>query len=285
LLVAEKLGNRRVTGTEQYYTPRDLAKSLVHSAFDKLPPIADTTFLEPAAGNGSFVAALRELGAKEVIAIDRYPAAPGIRAENFLESQLPQTNLVTITNPPFGRNNALSIPFFNHAAKFSHTICFLVPRSWRKWSVTNRLDLSFHLVRDTDVFVSYEDPAGQPIRDKNGLRTCFQIWQRKQTPREKVIVPDNQLVQKCAPDQADVALRVFGYGCGKVLKDFERVPNTTLMFLKINDRGAADFLPDLEFSRFSENTAYTQALAFTEINYLLNEAVFNDPFHIERTED
>lgn len=283
--VAEKLGNRRVTGTEQFYTPRDLAKTLVRSALDKLPPIAETTFLEPAAGNGSFVEALRELGAKEVIAIDRYPAVPGIRSEDFLESLLPHTNLVTITNPPFGRNNALSIPFFNHAAKFSQTICFLVPRSWRKWSVTNRLDLRFDLVQDTDVFVSYEDQDGRPVREKNGLRTCFQIWQRKQTLREKVRVPDNRLVEKCAPENADVAIRVFGYGCGKVLSDFERVPNTTLMFLKINDRRAGDCLANLEFSRFSENTAYTQALAFTEINYLLNEAVYEEPFHTERDED
>lgn len=283
-MLVEKLGNRRVTGTEQFYTPRHLAHSLAESALYYLPPVAETVFLEPAAGNGSFVAALRELGAKNVIAIDRYPAAPGIRNEDFLDSELPNENLVTLTNPPFGRNNALSIPFFNHAAKFSQTICFLVPRSWRKWSVTNRLDLRFHLVHDTDVFVSYEDKDGKPIREKNGLRTCFQIWQRKQTLREKVQVPDNRLVEKCAPVNADVAIRVFGYGCGNVLSDFDRVPNTTLMFLKINDRRAGDCLPNLEFSRFSENTAYTQALAFTEINYLLNEALYEDPFHIERDE-
>jgi predicted RNA methylase len=283
--VAEKLGNRRITGTEQFYTPRKLALELVETALPYLPPASQTTFLEPAAGNGSFVEALSEIGAHKVIALDRYPAVATIQQADFLESEFAKTNLVTITNPPFGRNNALSIPFFNHAAKFSQTICFLVPRSWRKWSVTNRLDLRFHLVHDSDVFVSYEDKAGDPIRQKNGLRTCFQIWQRRDKLRERVLVPDNRLVEKCSPQEADIALRVFGYGCGTVLDSFDRKPNTTMMFLKVNSKTAAKALAGLDFSRFSERTAYTQALAFTEINYLLNEAIYNDPFHNERAKD
>ena len=283
--MAEKLGNRRITGTEQFYTPRKLAAELVETALPYLPRASETTFLEPAAGNGSFMEALSEAGAHKVIALDRYPAIASIQQADFLRSEFAEANLVTITNPPFGRNNALSIPFFNHAAKFSQTICFLVPRSWRKWSVTNRLDLRFHLVHDDDVFVSYEDNAGNPIREKNGLRTCFQIWQRRDTLREKVVVPDNRLIEKCSPQDADIALRVFGYGCGTVLESFDRKPNTTLMYLKLNSQTASTAIAGLDFSRFSERTAYTQALAFTEINYLLNEAIYNDPFHNERAKD
>ena len=283
--MAEKLGNRRITGTEQFYTPRKLAAELVETALPHLPRASETTFLEPAAGNGSFVEALSEAEAHKVIALDRYPAIPSIQQADFLKSEFAETNLVTITNPPFGRNNALSIPFFNHAAKFSQTICFVVPRSWRKWSVTNRLDLRFHLIHDSDVFVSYEDNAGNPIRQKNGLRTCFQIWQRRDTLREKVVVPDNGLVEKCSPQDADISLRVFGYGCGTVLESFDRKPNTTLMFLRLNSKAAAMAIAGLDFSRFSERTAYTQALAFTEVNYLLNEAIYNDPFHNERAKD
>ena len=283
--MAEKLGNRRITGTEQFYTPRKLAAELVETALPHLPRASETTFLEPAAGNGSFVEALSEAEAHKVIALDRYPAIPSIQQADFLKSEFAETNLVTITNPPFGRNNALSIPFFNHAAKYSQTICFVVPRSWRKWSVTNRLDLRFHLIHDSDVFVSYEDNAGNPIRQKNGLRTCFQIWQRRDTLREKVVVPDNGLVEKCSPQDADISLRVFGYGCGTVLESFDRKPNTTLMFLRLNSKAAAMAIAGLDFSRFSERTAYTQALAFTEVNYLLNEAIYNDPFHNERAKD
>ena len=67
----EKLGNRRKTGVEQYYTPKDLAFELS----SKLVAITgiDNTFLEPAGGNGSFIDALSRLGAKNIEAVDLYP--------------------------------------------------------------------------------------------------------------------------------------------------------------------------------------------------------------------
>lgn len=276
------LGNRRVTGKEQYYTPRSLAAELVAMAASVIPDFSQRSFLEPAGGNGSFIWALQQQGLEKVIAVDLYPKHHLVHMGNFLDFKPEEKNLVTITNPPFGRNNALAIPFFNHAATFSDYICFLVPRSWRKWSVENRLDKHFHKILDSDVFVAYEDEDGVPVRDANNLRTCFQVWQRKAEIREQVVVPDNGLVRKVSPEQAELALRVFGYGCGKVLIDFPVQKNTTLMFLKAKNRQIARLLPKLDYQRFSKNTAYTEALAFTEINYLLNEQVFGSGFHQEK---
>jgi hypothetical protein len=54
-------------------------------------------------------------------------------------------------------------------------------------------------------------------------------------------------------------------------------PNTTLMFLRVLDRQVFDVIEGLDYGRFSKNTAYTQALALPEINFLLNEAIFADP--------
>jgi predicted RNA methylase len=274
--VSEKLGNRRVTGLEQYYTPRHLAHSLTKVLFSFLDAPHHRQFLEPAGGTGSFLDALMELGAENVISIDIHPKHPKVMEGDFLVFQSATSHFVTISNPPFGRNNALSIPFFNHAANFSTHIAFLVPRSWRKWSVQNRLDLRFHLLHDQDVNLIYENQAGEPLAKANELRTCFQIWQRKDELRKKTLVPDNGFVRKTSPSEADVAMRVFGYGCGQVLESFERKPNTTLMFLSIEKPVTASLLRDLDYERFRNNTAYTQALSFQEINYLLNEKLLGD---------
>ena len=276
-----KLGNRRKTGTEQFYTPRDLACSLAGEVRNYLEDFAEQRFLEPACGNGSFVAALRDLGATDVTSIDKYPLIPDATEVDYLDYLPPGTNYVTVTNPPFGRNNSLSIPFFNHAASHSKLIAFLVPRSWRKWSVQNRLDANFHLVSDQDVFVSYEDSDGNPLAKRNELRTCFQIWERREEPRALIEVPDNGLLQRATPQSADIAIRVFGYGCGTVLTEFPRVANTTLMFLQASSSEVVRLLPSLDFQRFSRSTAYTEALSLPEINFLLNEAIFGDGFHRE----
>lgn len=274
--MSEKLGNRRVTGLEQYYTPKHLAQSLTEVLFSFLEAPQKRQFLEPAGGTGSFIEALDDLGATSITSMDTHPKHPKVMQGDFLGFQGLSSGLVTISNPPFGRNNALSIPFFNHAADISTHIAFLVPRSWRKWSVQNRLDLRFHLLHDQDVNLIYEDHAGEPLAKANELRTCFQIWERKDELRKKTLVPDNGFVRKTSPNEADVAMRVFGYGCGQVLESFERKPNTTLMFLSFERPVTASLLRDLDFERFKNNTAYTQALSFQEINYLLNEKLLGD---------
>jgi predicted RNA methylase len=274
--VSEKLGNRRVTGLEQYYTPKHLAQSLTKVLFSFLDAPQNRQFLEPAGGTGSFIEALADLGAKSIISMDTHPKHSKVTRGDFLKFQSSISDLVTISNPPFGRNNALSIPFFNHAADVSTHIAFLVPRSWRKWSVQNRLDPRFHLVHDQDVNLIYEDQEGEPLAKANELRTCFQIWERRDALRPKTVVPDNGFLIKTSPDQADVAVRVFGYGCGQVLESFEPKPNTTLMFLSLQKPVTASLLRGLDFERFRNNTAYTQALSFQEINYLLNEKLLGD---------
>jgi predicted RNA methylase len=272
-----KLGNTRVTGKEQYYTPKPLALELVAQIEKVLGPLVGKTVLEPAGGTGAFIEAVQSVGVNKVISFDIEPLHELVSVGDFLDQEITEENLITISNPPFGRNNSLSIPFFNHAAKASDAICFIVPRSWRKWSVTNRLDLGFELALDLDIDIDYVDAEGYPLSNKNHLATCFQIWKRAKNSRELVRVTDMGIIQKVSPDQADVSLTIFGYGCGKVKTKFEPVANTTQMFLKLNHPQALAALESVDYSKFFKNTAYTEALSLPEINYLLNEKIYGDP--------
>ena len=279
-----KPGNKRVTGKEQYYTPAKLAQQLLAEVLKAVPDLATRTVIEPAGGTGSFIEAAREFGVANFVSVDIEPKHEAVRKADFLEFPIKVRDAITISNPPFGRNNSLSIPFFNKAADHSEYICFIVPRSWRKWSVINRLDKRFHLVADHDIQVDYEDASGKKLSERNDLRTCFQIWQRKPTLRPKYSVEDHGLIEKTTAANADVALTIFGFGCGKVLTDFERKPNTTKMFLKLHHPQALKALQSVDFTKFSKNTAYTQALSLPEINYLLNERILGNPHLIEKVD-
>jgi hypothetical protein len=276
-VLTAKLGNTRVTGKEQFYTPLELARTLVGDVEIVLGSLQGKIVLEPAGGTGSFVEAALTKGVKEVISFDIEPLHEKVLLGNFLDQELTEQNLITISNPPFGRNNSLSIPFFNHAARVSDAICFIVPRSWRKWSVTNRLDRNFELVADQDLDIDYMDSDGELISDKSRLATCFQIWKRTETPRVPVKITDMGVIQKVSPELADVSMTIFGYGCGSIKQDFDRVPNTTQLFLKLNHPQALSALRSVDFSRFFKSTAYTEALSFQEINFLLNEQIYGDP--------
>ena len=279
-----KRGNTRVTGKEQYYTPKNLAAELTRLTSRFVPDLATRTVIEPAGGTGAFIEAAAALGVKNVISFDIEPLHAAVRQGDFLAANLSVRGAVAISNPPFGRNNSLSIPFFNKAAEYADTIAFIVPRSWRKWSVINRLDRNFALVHDADLKIDYVDSADHPISRKLRLATCFQIWQRQPSTRPLVKVRDMGLVAKVKPAEADVSLTVFGYGCGAVKTEFERVPNTTQMFLKLTHPKALIALRAVDFSRFYRNTAYTEALSLQEVNFLLNEYILGDPQLEEATE-
>jgi predicted RNA methylase len=276
-LPATKLGNTRVTGKEQYYTPKPLALELVGHIEEVIGSLAGKTILEPAGGTGAFIDAVQAKGVANVISFDIEPLHELVSLGDFLEQEIKESNLITVSNPPFGRNNSLSIPFFNHAAKVSDAICFIVPRSWRKWSVTNRLDLGFELALDLDIDIDYVDADGNPLSNKNHLATCFQIWKKADSPRGLVRVTDKGIIEKVSPELADVSLTIFGYGCGKVKTQFEPVANTTQMFLKLKHPQALAALESVDYSKFFKNTAYTEALSLQEINYLLNEEIYGDP--------
>jgi predicted RNA methylase len=275
-----KLGNTRVTGKEQYYTPGGLAGKLIAEVAALVPDLAERTVIEPAGGTGSFIKAAQAAGVTEFLSFDIEPKHDLVKKADFLVKKITAKDAVTISNPPFGRNNSLSIPFFNKAAQHSEYICFIVPRSWRKWSVVNRLDRRFHLIADHDIMIDYVDDLGERLSKRTSLSTCFQIWQRRDDLRPLIKVQDLGLIEKCGPEVADVALTIFGFGCGKVRTEFERKPNSTVMFLRVIHPKALAALKSVDFNRFSKNTAYTAALALPEINYLLNEAIFGNP-HLE----
>lgn len=283
--MTKPLGNRRLTGDEQYYTPAGLADKLVDQLFVTVADAKSARFLEPAGGTGSFIEALKRRGSESITAFDTHPKHQLVKRADFLSQELAETDFITVTNPPFGRNNQLAVPFFNHAAKYSSHIAFLVPRSWRKWSVINRLDPHFHLISDTDVEVIFESESGEEVAVRNDLRSCFQIWERREILRPKISVPQSGLITKVKPQDADIAFRCFGFGAGRFYREFKREPNTTLMFLAVREPWVMDLLEDLDYSVFAHNTAYTKAVSFQEINYLINERLWGDGFRTKEALD
>lgn len=270
-------GNTRVTGKEQFFTPPQIAAQVVDLAVSMVPGALDRCWIEPAGGTGAFVDAARDRGVTDLVSFDIEPRHPRIIEADFLEQHLDVSDAITVSNPPFGRNNALSIPFFNHAARFSEAVTFIVPRSWRKWSVINRLDRAFHLVADEDLSINYVDEHGRDAYARNNLQTCVQVWRRGDVAREVFRVQDRGVVSRCRVADADVALTIFGFSCGTIATDFPRRTITTQMYLQLKHPRALEALRAVDYSRFFNNVAFTQALSLQEVNYLLNEYLFGDP--------
>ena len=70
------------------------------------------------------------------------PEKSGIEYEPLL-GQYP--DIAFVGNPPFGRSSGLAIEFFEHCALYSDVVCFIIPRTWMKYSIHQRLPSDFGL--------------------------------------------------------------------------------------------------------------------------------------------
>jgi len=203
----QSYANTRVTGKEQYYTDEavvDLCLEEVQKHID----LRGRMILEPCGGTGEFIKGFLRIGIPKnnIESYDIEPKHPMVQMGNYLETQFTHKNYVSITNPPFGRASQLAKQFFEHAAEHSDYICYLIPRSWRKWSTQNSLNEHFHLIADIDMPKNcFYLPDGTKD-EKDVLNTVFQIWEKRDKKRKKIKIPNHKLVKKLQPQKKEVTV-------------------------------------------------------------------------------
>lgn len=215
----------RSAGLDKFYTREPIALSCIEEVGLLRPWSEWTAVVEPSAGNGAF---LKQIPCANRIGIDISPDSPGILKQDFLTwaPAEPGTYLV-IGNPPFGIACSLAIKFFNHAAGWATTIAFIVPRTFRRISIQNKLHRNFHLVSDTEIPMT---PCS--FEPTMMAKCCFQIWSRSQEERTKIVLPLSHphwtfleygvldaTGQPTCPQSADFALRAYGGACGQIVKN------------------------------------------------------------------
>ena len=194
---------------DQFYTNRHVAAKCIQFVNEYLlaEKLAADLWLEPAAGNGSFLNQLPQ----PRFGIDLDPKAHNIQHGDFLQwTPAPRAgSIITIGNPPFGRNASLALRFVNHAADFADVVAFILPRTFEKPNFQRKIDrrlwLEASLPLDPDSFTL----AGQP----RAVPCVFQIWRRRSNERRTDIRtplthPDFRFAQSL--DDAHFAFRRNG---------------------------------------------------------------------------
>ena len=179
--------NRPKKDLDKFYTKEEIALECYSTLKDNVDIDLYDFHLEPSAGGGSFY---KLLDPSKAIGIDidppRFPAGncipavpimygekgmPDIIKMDFIKFK-PKENkkYLIIGNPPFGKSSSIAIKFFNKAALFSECIAFILPRTFKRISIQNRLDLNFSLIYTKDL----------PVKPccfipKMEAKCCFQI--------------------------------------------------------------------------------------------------------------
>lgn len=155
---------------DKFYTQSHVSKHCFEFLHSQLKIPEDVIYLEPSAGDGSFLDLL-----PHYVALDIAPEDERIKKQDYLKYKTEKTDFITIGNPPFGKRSKLAIDFFNKAARMSEVIAFIVPVSFMKWGVQKNLDLNFAL----NSYIYLEPESFSSNGEPYSVRTVFQIWVKK----------------------------------------------------------------------------------------------------------
>ena len=179
---------------DRFYTPESTVSQLIG-----LVDMDDyENIIEPSAGDGAILHRLPS----RAVGYDLEPHSSDIQPMNWLEPTDAEGNhndavyiadkafqwsfgkTLVIGNPPFGRQGSLASRFFNEAASFADTIAFIMPKSYMKDSMMNRLEHHFHI--DTIVPVvddHYRIPGGTRV-----VPTVIIVAHRERSTRKDHII-------------------------------------------------------------------------------------------------
>lgn len=173
---------------DQFYTNPLTAKKLTSIFTQEVKKLGyqKINFLEPAAGTGNFLEVIHEISkknpfiSKKILAFDIEPKSDkeNIIKTNFLKVPLTKylekakkNNYVVLGNPPFGKKGKLALNFVNKVAKYIDTIGFILPLTFRRYSVQSKLNKDLQLIYDVNL-----EPNSFLANDKiYSLNACFQI--------------------------------------------------------------------------------------------------------------
>ena len=109
-----------------------------------------------------------------------------------------------IGNPPYGKNSALALKFINKGSEIADNVFFVIPRTFRKPSLINRVDSNLHLVSDETI-----DESAFP----DSIITCKQHWEVREDKRERIeTLTEHPHFQFTTVDKADFAVGRVGGG-------------------------------------------------------------------------
>jgi hypothetical protein len=210
-------------GLDQFYTNPDVALR----CYNKLAELVNINdydiHLEPSAGSGSF---FNIMDNTKKVGLDIEPMTDDVVKMDFFEYK-PTTDkkYLVVGNPPFGRVSALAVKFFNKSAEFSNCIAFIIPRTFKRVSIQNKLNLNFKLIYNEDL------PINPCCFTPNmTAKCCFQVWVKTDEPRVKTNYdkshadfdfikhgPKDKNNQPTPPNNCDFVIKAYGSNCGEII--------------------------------------------------------------------
>ena len=255
---------------DKFYTQKNIALDCINfidniNLFDCI--------IEPSAGDGSFSKQI-----PNCLAYDIQPEGDNIQQADWLLLDKEQfkryNNILVIGNPPFGQQNTLAVKFFNESSKIANVIAFILPLSFKKHSIQNRLNLNFHLIKEKIL-----DKKSFTLDGKDYSVPCvFQVWEKKDIKRKPYQnKTTTELFDFVDKNNADFRIQRVGGNAGKASFDLNFSIQSNY-FIKNKTCYSNEKLIDIINQTIFPELEYTvgpKSLSKTELILTLEEKINN----------
>lgn len=266
--------NKEGVSKDQYYTNPILAQQCIDIFIDTVQPDIEDIMIEPSAGNGSFSDILKEDW--NLYSYDIEPKKEYIMELDFLKLDVRMfegKRVHCIGNPPFGKNGSLAKQFIKKCCKFSQSVSFILPKSFKKPSCYRVFPLNFHKIFEGDC-----PSKSFVVNGKEYDAQCvFQIWIKKDEVREEELKLEPvgySFINK--NKNPHLAITRVGGRSGKAHIDFQGRSEQTHLYVRLSDDVISSLNLDEFVSRLNNikhdfnNTAGPRSIAKAELIPLIN---------------
>jgi len=258
---------------DKYYT-KDIVVELCVNLVKKYIQInADDLIVEPSAGNGSFITAIKSL-TKNFRFYDLEPDNHEIIKQDYLLYDYGSikgkfSKIHIIGNPPFGRQSSLAIKFIKKSCEFADSVSFILPKSFKKDSLKKTFPLNFHLIFEIDL----PDKSFLVDGIEHNVPCIFQLWEKKTTNRavnEKLEPLNFMFVGKT--ENPDISFRRVGVNAGTIDVNIDEKSIQSHYFIKFtNGKSISDNIELLSTITYDfNNTVGPKSISKQELIFKFN---------------
>ena len=269
-------GKFRTNTKDQFYTNENVAKSCIKLIIDLLPFTKDYLWVEPSAGNGSFLHNIPSFFQK--IGLDLDPKAKDILKQDYLKWNPPSDkynkDIIVFGNPPFGRQSSIAKSFISKSCEFAKIIAFILPKSFIKPSMFNVFGMKFHLIKSIEL----EKNSFVINGTKYDVPCVFQIWQKTDKDREIEVKINPFGFEYVKPNEKyHIAFRRVGGLAGKCYKnngtEFSVQSHYFIKFTEDIAYYIDDIIKKINNHTFPSNTVGPRSLSKLETNSVINNII------------
>lgn len=213
-------------GFDQFYTKKEVVINCLKDIDFTLYDVV----IEPSAGDGAF---FDEIQHKNKIGYDIDPKKNNIIKCDFLSIDhdiFSGKNVLSIGNPPFGKNSSMALKFIKKSALFANTIAFILPKGFKKRSMIDKIPLNFEIKKIVDL----KDNTFLYENQNFNVPCVWVILEKTEKLRTKELKIKPKKFEFTNKENSNIAIRRVGVNAGKVFLN-TNVSESSHYFLKFDN--------------------------------------------------